>query len=354
VIYLATALFTAAEQAFGADLTARIEALGHTVYWPWRDAGDAELTAALGGDWPRINAEIARRNLRAIEICGEVVAVAEGADADAGVAMEIGYARALGKPIKLLRTDFRSQGARVGPLNLMLGAAAEALFPSVEALLDDLRGTAAAVLPVDRFYDLVADEYSNAARHPTTHRFKQMEEEITAAHLAGRRFRAALDLGCGDGEFLLRVEAEAKTGVDVSVEMIRRHRRKLPEAAFLLADCQRPLPLAASGFDVVHCSFLLDHLTDPEACLREIHRLAAPGALILLALYTPAPFLRAEEEDVLRYRTTSGRVLAVHRSFRGLADLETRLASLLWIEERRTVPIGLGDLSLDHYVLRRP
>jgi ubiquinone/menaquinone biosynthesis C-methylase UbiE/nucleoside 2-deoxyribosyltransferase len=354
LIYLATSLFTAAEQAFGAELTARIETLGHAVYWPWRDAGDAELTAAWSGDWARINAEIARRNLRAIESCASVVAVAEGADVDAGVAMELGYAHALGKPIKLLRTDFRSQGPRVGPLNIMLGTAAEALFPSVEALLDDLRGTPGAVIsgvPVDRFYNLVAEEYSDGALHPTTHAFKRAEEAITAGHLAGRRFRAALDLGCGDGNFLDNVTAEEKTGVDGSLEMIRRHRRRLPEASFLLADCQRPLPLAPSAFDVVHCSFLLDHLTDVDACLREIRRLVAPGGIVLLALYSPGPFLRQGDED-LRYRTASGQILSVHRSFRDLADLGARLSRLLRIEDQRTVPIGLGDLSLDYYVLR--
>jgi ubiquinone/menaquinone biosynthesis C-methylase UbiE/nucleoside 2-deoxyribosyltransferase len=351
LIYLATSLFTAAEQAFGAELTARIEALGHAVYWPWRDAGDAELTAAWSGDWTRINAEIARRNLRAIESCASVVAVAEGADVDAGVAMELGYAHALGKPIKLLRTDFRSQGPRVGPLNIMLGTAAEALFPSVEALLADLRGTADEMVSVDRFYNLVAEEYSDGARHPTTHRFKRAEEAITAGHLAVRRFRAALDLGCGDGNFLDNVTADAKTGVDTSVEMIRRHHRRLPEATFLLADCQRPLPLASAAFDVVHCSFLLDHLTDVDACLREMNRLVAPDGIVLLALYSPGPFLRQGDED-LRYRTASGQVLSVHRSFRDLADLGARLSRLLRIEDQRTVPIGLGDLSLDYYVLR--
>jgi len=349
LIYLATSLFTLAEQQLGAALTARIEALGHAVYWPWRDAGDAELTAAWGSDWPRINAELARRNLRAIESCSEVIAVAEGADVDAGVAMEIGYAHALGKQVTLLRTDFRTQGTRVGPVNLMLGTTAVDIHTSVEDLLAGLAGTASET--VHDFYNLVADEYSDAARHPTTHAFKQAEERIIAEILSDRRFRAALDLGCGDGNFLFNVTADQKTGVDVSVEMIRRHHQRLPEAAFLLADCQHPLPLAPATFDVVHCSFLLDHLTDVDACLREIRRLVAADGVVLLALYTPDGFL-AQDDGVLRYRTAAGKTLTVHRSFQPLADLGSRLAALFRIEEQRTVPIGLGDFSLDHYVLR--
>jgi nucleoside 2-deoxyribosyltransferase/ubiquinone/menaquinone biosynthesis C-methylase UbiE len=348
LIYLATSLFTAAEQAFSAALTKEIEALGHEVYDPWRDAGDESLIAAWGEDWPRVNAEIARRNLRAIESCASVVAVVEGADVDSGVAMEIGYAHALGKPVKLLRTDFRSQGPRVGPVNLMLGVAAEACYTSVEALLADLRS-----LPAAHFYDLVAEEYSDGERHPTTHAFKQAEERVTAGYLVGKRFRAALDLGCGDGNFLYNVSADQKTGVDGSVEMIRRHHQRLPEASFLLADCQRPLPLAPSAFDVIHCSFLLDHLSDADACLRDMRRLVADDGIVLLALYSPEPFLQ-KGEDVLRYRTASGTVIPVHRSFRGLGDLVRRLETLFRIEDERTVPIGLGDLSLDYYVLKVP
>jgi len=357
LIYLATSLFTAAEQAFAAALTAEIEALGLAVYYPWRDAGDEALMTAWGDDWARVNAEIARRNLRAIESCSSVVAVVEGADVDAGVAMELGYAHALAKPIKLLRTDWRTQGPRVGPVNIMLGMAAEAFYTSVEALLAGLRGPVQAdadgvIIPVADFYDRVAAEYSDGALHPTTHSFKSAEEAVTAELLAGRRFRAALDLGCGDGNFLDHVLADEKTGVDGSVEMIRRHRQRLPEASFLLADCQRPLPLAPAAFDIVHCSFVLDHLTDAGACLREMRRLVAADGIVLLAVYSPALFLGQDEEDVLRYRTSSGGILSVWRSFRGLADLDSQLAELFRIEQRRTVKIGAGDLSFDHYVLR--
>jgi nucleoside 2-deoxyribosyltransferase/SAM-dependent methyltransferase len=359
LIYLATSLFTAAERAFSATLTAEIEALGYEVYYPWRDAGEESLHAAWGDDWPRVNAEIASRNLRAVEACAAVLAVVEGADVDSGVAMEIGYARALGKPLKLLRTDFRTQGTRIGPVNLMLGTAAERCYSSVEELLASLRGERAdtadtAKHAVARFYNRVAGEYSDGERHPTTHAFKRAEEAVTAEHLAGRRFRAALDLGCGDGNFLYNVTADAKTGVDGSVEMIRRHHHRLPEASFLLADCQSPLPLAPSAFDVIHCAFLLDHLTDVDGCLREMRRLVADDGVILLALYSPVPFLRRDKEDVLHYRTASGQVLTVHRSFRELADLDRQLASLFRVEDEKTVPVGREDLSLDYYVLRAP
>jgi nucleoside 2-deoxyribosyltransferase len=347
LIYLATSLFTTAEQSFSARLTKEIETLGHEVYYPWRDAGDESLIETWGEDWPRINEEIARRNLQAIENCACVVAVVEGADVDSGVAMEIGYAHALGKPVKLLRTDFRTQGPRIGPVNIMLGMAAESFHTSVESLIKDLH-----TLPVAHFYNQVADEYSDGELHPTTHVYKQAEERVTAKYLTGKRFRAALDLGCGDGNFLYNVTADQKTGVDVSIEMIRRHHQRLPEASFLLADCQRPLPLAPSSFDLIHCSFLLDHLTDADACLREMKRLVAPDGIVLLALYTPSPIL--QQAEILHYRPVSGGILPVHRSFRELVELGRRLATFFQVEEERTVPVWGDALSLDYYIMRPP
>jgi SAM-dependent methyltransferase len=235
----------------------------------------------------------------------------------------------------------------------MLGLAAESFHGSVESLLTDLRGLKGTERSVANFYDQVAGEYSDGDLHPTTHAFKRAEEIVTAGYLGRRRFRTALDVGCGDGNFLYSIEADEKTGVDGSVEMIRRHQRGLPEASFLLADCQRPLPLAPAAFEIVHCSFVLDHLTDPGACLREMGRLTSADGVVLLSLYSPGPFLERDDGDVLRYRTASGRVLPVRRSFRGLADLGARLTEIFRIEEERTVPIGLGDLSFDFYVLRK-
>jgi nucleoside 2-deoxyribosyltransferase len=50
-----------------------------------------------------------------------VVAVMDGADADSGTCWECGYAYALGKPIILLRTDFRNSGDSGGFNAMLLG-----------------------------------------------------------------------------------------------------------------------------------------------------------------------------------------------------------------------------------------
>jgi nucleoside 2-deoxyribosyltransferase len=66
-------------------------------------------------------ATIGRRNCEFIENCCSVLAVLDGVDVDAGVAAEIGYAAACGKPIVGLRTDRRTATDSHGsPINLQV------------------------------------------------------------------------------------------------------------------------------------------------------------------------------------------------------------------------------------------
>jgi len=68
-----------------------------------------------------INERVGRRNAEHLERCGGVLAVLDGVDVDSGTAAEIGYARALGKPIVGLRTDLRPGGDNSAtPVNLQV------------------------------------------------------------------------------------------------------------------------------------------------------------------------------------------------------------------------------------------
>ncbi|HVA65166.1 MAG TPA: class I SAM-dependent methyltransferase, partial [Terriglobales bacterium] len=55
-----------------------------------------------------------------------------------------------------------------------------------------------------------------------------------------------------------------------------------PRCAALLADACR-LPFADGSFDLVVCMEVFEHIAEPEAMLREIARVAAPGAHWLLS-----------------------------------------------------------------------
>lgn len=360
MIYLATSLFTIAERDFGFSLTAQIEKLGYTVYYPWRDAGDEELIEKFNGDMKRVNDEIVRRNLVAIRKCQQFIAVAEGADVESGTSMEIGFAHALGKKIRCLRTDFRTQGEKVGPVNIMISSPAEIIYTTVDELLDDLKkeyasNTPSVVSNIPLFYDEVANEYSDSKLHPTTALFKKTEEEYIKKILHPKTFRLAMDVGCGDGNFLLNVQAENKIGLDASVEMIKRHKEKLQTAQYILGDCTSLL-VQDSCVDLLHASFLLDHLSEKDRLefFNEANRVLSDEGLFILSTYAPQDILQQRDNtNSFVFESTTGKRFMVPSDFSSLKNLKSQLQENFRLDSHTNLPIENEGLSVDCYLMRK-
>ena len=79
-----------------------------------------DFRVARGGSFNdrRRLAELYQQCRRALQSADLILAILDGADVDSGVAFEIGYARALEKPVVGLRTDYR-QLQRKG-VNMMI------------------------------------------------------------------------------------------------------------------------------------------------------------------------------------------------------------------------------------------
>lgn len=99
------------------------------------------------------------------------------------------------------------------------------------------------------------------------------------------------DFGCGVG-VVTRMLAEI-VGPTGSVTGIDLHAGQVEEAADLCATSglenvtfvqasATDTGLPSNSLDLVYCRFLLLHLTDPEACLREMWRVLKPGGLIVV------------------------------------------------------------------------
>jgi nucleoside 2-deoxyribosyltransferase/predicted secreted protein len=112
-VYLAAPLFSEAERLFNSLIGDALREHFFLVHLP-QDIGDS--SASRGNDDHR---HIFEENLRALREADIVVAITDGADADSGTAWEMGYAKALGKKVIALRTDFRQVGHHE-QVNLML------------------------------------------------------------------------------------------------------------------------------------------------------------------------------------------------------------------------------------------
>ena len=89
---------------------------------PWELTDQIEIDSVLSlPDGKRklaalhtLDMTIGKRNQSAIRACDGIVAVLDGSDVDSGVAAEVGYGSALGKPILGYRNDFRLASENLG------------------------------------------------------------------------------------------------------------------------------------------------------------------------------------------------------------------------------------------------
>jgi len=92
-----------------------------------------------------------------------------------------------------------------------------------------------------------------------------------------------LDIGCGSGkECLLALERGAfVTAFDATPEMVEVANQWAEDSGYTLnayvADATKRINDADATYDKIVCMFVLHHLPDPLAVLREIHRVLKPG-----------------------------------------------------------------------------
>lgn len=97
---------------------------------------------------------------------------------------------------------------------------------------------------------------------------------------------ALLDVGCGPGsitaEFAGRLGLQGTVlGIDASPEVIARATASYADsgATFATMDLYS-LDVADDSYDIVHAHQVLQHVSDPVAALREMHRVTKPGGVI--------------------------------------------------------------------------
>ncbi len=102
----------------------------------------------------------------------------------------------------------------------------------------------------------------------------EVYQELVASYLNPKA--KLLDLGCGRGGIVERLHplAGLTVGVDADLASLREHRAPSIPRVQALAEA---LPFPAQAFDLVICSWVLEHLAEPEKAFEEVARVLKPG-----------------------------------------------------------------------------
>lgn len=112
----------------------------------------------------------------------------------------------------------------------------------------------------------------------------------TRAALALRAGERVLDVGAGTGTSIgaLGAAGAYAVGTDISLGMLSAGRRARPGVPLLAGDALA-LPFPDATFDAVTTSFALRNLVDPDAGLRELHRVTRPGGRLVVCEFSHPP-----------------------------------------------------------------
>jgi SAM-dependent methyltransferase len=113
---------------------------------------------------------------------------------------------------------------------------------------------------------------------------------------------SVLEIGCGSGDLLGALNAERKTGIDLSEVQIQSGKSKYPDLELLQGIAEMDLP-KGRVFDVIVLSDVLNQACDVEVLLRKLHEVSHENTRLIINIHNTLwrPFL------------SLGRVLGVAR-----------------------------------------
>lgn len=113
----------------------------------------------------------------------------------------------------------------------------------------------------------------------------KLEERTLAPWLPPLRGAAVLDVGCGTGRWLSRLLADGAraVGVDLSPAMLAVAAGKPHLGRCLVQGDLLHLPVRSRWFDMVLCSFVVEHCSHLDRLVGEIARITAPCGRVLIS-----------------------------------------------------------------------
>jgi nucleoside 2-deoxyribosyltransferase len=129
-VFLAAPLFSESEREFNSKIAKRLRENEFEVWL-------AQEAPFIQEGTHKEKRPIYEGDILALKASDAVVAVLDGMEVDAGVAYEMGYAKALGKPIVGLKTDYRTF-SEMEDINLMLEVPLIKICKSMDDVIDSL------------------------------------------------------------------------------------------------------------------------------------------------------------------------------------------------------------------------
>ena len=95
--------------------------------------------------------------------------------------------------------------------------------------------------------------------------------------------KKVLEVGCGTGDLLVKVQPEYGVGIDISDKMVKIASKKYPKYKFLVQDAQQIN--IVDRFDYIIFSDLIGNLDDVQLSLNELHKVINERSRIIITYY---------------------------------------------------------------------